>query len=150
MRLRQAALYALMALAPAVPSADELDCYLPSLKDGEVLERMSISLGGGTASVHHVQTQQSYRPRTERDREILFHHFSHPIEAFGNGKEHEWGPPQSVILMRNIVNRGLLQNNNEEIKLEFEPDILVVDWKARAIMTTSAGRNSFTTRWKCL
>jgi hypothetical protein len=139
MTIRQCALATLMAVMPAVAMAEKLECYLPSLKDGSVLERMNISRHEGRTVVRHLRAERAYRDGSEQPREVLYAHDSNPVEQYANGKQVQWEPPHSVLLLRSASR-----------EIEFAPDLLVIDWQANRIKTGSPYQTRFIDRWQCV
>ena len=139
MKVKQIVFFALIIFNPGFVYADSLDCYLPSMKDGEVLEKMSISRKDESISVYHVLSEQTYRKASSNERFVLYHHYSVPVEEFPNGKMIQIESAYSLVLMR---------SNFENT--EYSPDILIIDWDAGKIKTGSPYSDKFTTRWKCI
>ena len=130
-------LFAFILFSSAI-NAHEIECYLPSLKDGDVLEKIIVKLNKGELSVIRRIMKRPYNIGRE-EKEVLYHNYSDPKETLETGKDIQWENPFSIILM-----------NSQSENIVFSPDIIIVDWKEEKIKTGNAYQNKFNTRWKCI
>lgn len=121
-------------------NADEIDCYLPSLKDGKIIQRISISLKHREhISVKRQRASTPFYEKELKEQVILFHHYSDPREILENGKILQWEPPQSLVI-----------TESKSEGLEFSPDMLIIDWKTKSLKTATTYDDKLVNRWKCI
>lgn len=113
--------------------ADELNCVLPSLKDGMVIEKYRINFTAGRLIVKS-QRQSSFEIE---DRKVLFHSLDNPVENI-NGNKLKWEGKTSLILLESKFKNTI-----------FTPDVIFVDWDKGTLKTATPYQDSFTNRWQC-
>ncbi|WP_341232034.1 hypothetical protein [uncultured Methylophaga sp.] len=120
-------------------NAEQIDCYLPSVDDGEIVERLSISLRDDVLSFKCQRVMFPPKDKQLEEQVVLFHHYSHPIEHFENGKSSYLERPFSLVVIEASFD-----------SIEFAPDMYVINWESKSIMAGTPYRDSFVTRWKCI
>jgi hypothetical protein len=135
---------AIMPLVAGTPAlALQLICYLPSAKDGKLLETLKIDVTkGNTASVWRKWERTSYWDEHEKNEQVLFHSLT---TADGNKGTSSFSV---LVIESRFVNKDL------KIDSVSPPEVFFVDWgKARVAQInapfTLEPPAQVDTRWEC-